>query len=75
MDMPGRWADTIRQRRPFKKLIHDLHRSVGETYGQREGTAYNGHVECECYHAVTGGGHAAAADLSQRQQVVSVGAG
>ena len=24
--------------------------SVSETYGQQEGTAYNGHFECTCYH-------------------------
>ena len=24
--------------------------SVSETYGKQEGTAYNGHFECTCYH-------------------------
>ena len=24
--------------------------SVSETYGQQEGSAYNGHFECTCYH-------------------------
>src|ERR1700686_1948570 len=24
--------------------------SVSETYGQQEGTAYNGHFGCTCYH-------------------------
>ena len=24
--------------------------SVSETYGQQQGTAYNGHFGCTCYH-------------------------
>ena len=31
-------------------LILDLDSSVSETYGDQEGTAYNGHFECVCYH-------------------------
>jgi len=50
MNMPGQWVDLIRQRRPISKLILDMDSSVSETYGQQEGTAYNGHFECECYH-------------------------
>ena len=50
MDMPGRWVDTIRQRRPMKRLILDMDSSVSETYGDQEGATYNGHFECECYH-------------------------
>ena len=33
-----------------KELILDLDSSVRETYGKQEGTAYNGHFECTCYH-------------------------
>jgi hypothetical protein len=50
MAMPGQWVDRIRQRRPTDKLILDMDSSVSPTYGQQEGTAYNGHFECECYH-------------------------
>jgi hypothetical protein len=50
MNMPGQWVDLIRQRRPFKKLILDMDSSVSETYGQQEGSMYNGHFGCECYH-------------------------
>ena len=50
MAMPGQWVDRIRQRRPTGKLILDMDSSVSPTYGQQEGTAYNGHFECECYH-------------------------
>ncbi len=50
MAMPGLWVDRIRQRRPMKKLILDMDSSVSETYGQQEGSMYNGHFACECYH-------------------------
>ena len=50
MNLPGRWVDLIRQRRPIGKLILDMDSSVSETYGDQEGTAYNGHFACECYH-------------------------
>jgi hypothetical protein len=48
--MSGNWVDRIRDRRPIKKLILDMDSSVSETYGQQEGTAYNGHFGCDCYH-------------------------
>jgi hypothetical protein len=50
MAMLGQWVDRIRQRRPMKKLILDMDSSVSETYGQQEGSMYNGHFACECYH-------------------------
>ena len=50
MNMPGQWVDLIQQRRPVRKLILDMDSSVSPTYGQQEGTAYNGHFGCECYH-------------------------
>jgi len=50
MAMSGQWVDQIRRRRPTSMLILDMDSSVSPTYGQQEGTAYNGHFECECYH-------------------------
>jgi hypothetical protein len=50
MNLSGRWIDTVRERRPLKTLILDMDSSVSETYGSQEGTAYNGHFECMCYH-------------------------
>jgi hypothetical protein len=50
MAMPGQWVDRIRRHRPIDKLILDMDSSVSPTYGQQEGTAYNGHFGCECYH-------------------------
>ena len=40
MDMPGRWVDAIRQRRPIKNLVHGMDSSVSEAYGEQDGTAY-----------------------------------
>ncbi len=50
MDLCGEWIDTVHQRQPPKRLILDMDSSVSETYGQQQGTAYNGHFECTCYH-------------------------
>ena len=50
MKLSGRWIDTVHRRQPLRQLILDLDSSVSETYGRQQGTAYNGHFECLCYH-------------------------
>src|SRR5215469_9425821 len=50
MDLPGQWIGQAHQHRKLKKLILDMGRSVSETYGHQEGSAYNGHFGCTCYH-------------------------
>ncbi len=50
MDVPGQWIDQVRTRKPISQIILDMDSSVSETYGQQEGSAYNGHFGCECYH-------------------------
>ena len=50
MDLSGEWIDKVHRCEPLKQLILDLDSSVSETYGKQEGTAYNGHFECNCYH-------------------------
>ena len=50
MNLSGQWIDTVHRRKPLKQLILDMDSSVSETYGKQEGTAYNGHFECTCYH-------------------------
>ena len=50
MDLSGEWIDKAHRCKPLKQLILDLDSSVSETYGKQEGTAYNGHFECNCYH-------------------------
>src|SRR5262249_14834383 len=50
MDLPGQWIDQAHRRRKLTKLILDMDSSVSATYGHQEGTAYNGHFGCTCYH-------------------------
>ena len=44
------WIEELRERQPMRELILDMDSSVSETYGEQEGTAYNGHFDCTCYH-------------------------
>ena len=50
MNLPGRWVDQVHRIRPLKRIILDMDSSVSPTYGQQEGSAYNGYFECTCYH-------------------------
>jgi hypothetical protein len=46
----GEWIDQLRERRRLREVVLDMDSSVSETYGEQEGTAYNGHFGCTCYH-------------------------
>jgi Transposase DDE domain group 1 len=48
-DLPGQWIDKVRRRRG-KAVILDMDSSESPTYGEQEGSAYNGHFSCTCYH-------------------------
>lgn len=48
--LPGRWVDRVHERKGLKEIVLDMDSSVSETYGQQEGSAYNGYFECTCYH-------------------------
>lgn len=52
MDLPRKWIHRVNKRRPGNKLILDLDSSVSPTHGHKEGTAYNGHFGCTCYHSL-----------------------
>ncbi|MGB6389192.1 MAG: IS1380 family transposase, partial [Methyloceanibacter sp.] len=49
-DLSGRWIDGVHSRRPPRGIVLDMDSSVSPTYGDQEGTAYNGHFACTCYH-------------------------
>ncbi len=49
-EMNGMWIDKVHDRRPPKMIILDMDSSVSPTHGEQEGTAYNGHFGCTCYH-------------------------
>jgi hypothetical protein len=49
-DLSGAWIDRVHARRPPDGIILDLDSSESPTYGQQEGSAWNGHFRCTCYH-------------------------
>jgi Transposase DDE domain group 1 len=49
-DLPGRWIDRVHGRQSPRTIVLDMDSSVSPTYGDQEGTAYNGHYACTCYH-------------------------
>ena len=49
-DLCGRWIDRVHGRCPPKAIVLDMDSSFSPTYGEQEGTAYNGHFGCTCYH-------------------------
>jgi len=49
-DLPGQWIDAVHQRRPPRTIVLDMDSSESPTYGEQEGSAYNGHFGCTCYH-------------------------
>jgi DDE family transposase len=49
-DLPGQWIDKVHRRRSPKTIVLDMDSSESPTYGEQEGSAYNGHFACTCYH-------------------------
>src|SRR5512133_1705761 len=49
-ELPGKWIDKVHQRRPPRMVVLDIDSSESPTYGEQEGSAYNGHFGCTCYH-------------------------
>jgi hypothetical protein len=50
VDLPGAWIDRVHTCRPPKLIILDMDSSESPTYGNQEGSAYNGHFGCTCFH-------------------------
>src|SRR5215213_6581210 len=48
--LSGAWTDRVHARRPPDGIILDLDSSESPTHGQQEGSAWNGHFGCTCYH-------------------------
>ena len=40
----------MHERHPPKMIVLDMDSSVSPTHGDQEGSAYNGHFGCSCYH-------------------------
>jgi len=47
--LPSPLGDKVHQRRPPKIIVLDMDSSESPTYGEQEGSAYNGHFGCTCY--------------------------
>jgi hypothetical protein len=52
VDLSGQWIDFVRGQRSPRSIVLDTDSSVSPTHGDQEGTAYNGHFACTCYHAL-----------------------
>jgi hypothetical protein len=48
-DLPGQWIDPVHRRRP-RIVVLDMESSESPTYSDQEGSGYNGHFGCTCYH-------------------------
>ena len=48
--LPGQWIDAVHQWRQPRIIVLDMDSSESPTYGEQEGSAYNGHFGCTCYH-------------------------
>ena len=49
-DLSGVWVDRVHDRKKPKVIVLDMDSSVSPTHGAQEGSAYNGHFGCTCYH-------------------------
>ncbi len=49
-NLSGIWINRVHDRKTPKVIILDLDSSESPTYGDQEGSAYNGHFGCTCYH-------------------------
>jgi hypothetical protein len=46
----GEWVQRAIKRTPFRRIILDMDSSNSPVHGEQEGSAYNGHFGCTCYH-------------------------
>jgi hypothetical protein len=51
-DLPGAWIDQIHERKPPRDIVLDMDSSESPTHGQQEGSDWNGHFGCTCYHSL-----------------------
>jgi hypothetical protein len=49
-DLNGQWIDRFHDRDGLKYIVLDMDSSVSPTHGDQEGSTWNGHFDCTCYH-------------------------
>ena len=48
--LSGAWIDRVHEHKPPDSIILDMDSSESPTHGEQEGSAWNGHFGCTCYH-------------------------
>jgi hypothetical protein len=83
INLSGIWIDRVHDRKAPKMIVLDMDSSESPTHGDQEGSAYNGHFGCTCYHPLfcfnqfgdlerrdqRRGGHSGACGLGMFQQL------
>lgn len=49
-EINGRWVERAMEKTPHHRIILDMDSSESPVHGEQEGSAYNGHYGCNCYH-------------------------
>ena len=49
-EISGRWVERAMERTSHRRIILDMDSSESPGHGEQEGSAYNGHFRCNCYH-------------------------
>jgi hypothetical protein len=49
-DLSGTWIDGVHARKSPEGIVLDMDSSESPTHGEQEGSAWNGHFGCTCYH-------------------------
>jgi len=49
-EINGRWVTKAMEKTTHHRIILDMDSSESPVHGEQEGSAYNGHFRCNCYH-------------------------
>jgi hypothetical protein len=49
-EINGRWVEKAMEKTSHQRVVLDMDSSESPVRGEQEGSAYNGHFKCNCYH-------------------------
>ncbi len=49
-EINGRWVERAMEKTTHHRIVLDMDSSESPVHGEQEGSAYNGHFRCNCYH-------------------------
>jgi hypothetical protein len=49
-EINGNWVQRAMEKTTYHRIILDMDSSESPVHGEQEGSAYNGHFRCNCYH-------------------------